>query len=244
MKTAASPMCRRHVRNGLRLLASTLLLLFPLLVPEPWARGQVSFGAQVIVWGDNSAGQLYVPPSATNVIALAAGDAHCLALRADGTVVAWGANGLGQTNVPSDLTNAVSVAAGSAHSLALRSDGTVAYWGHVLGTAMGSTLPPETTNVVGLGLGPGAQHVLALRSDGTVLDWGNNASGVNNIPSAAQHVVAVAAGSFHGLALRSDGNVVAWGDNSYGQTNVPTCQLTPRTSLPLRLVGTTVAVHG
>jgi alpha-tubulin suppressor-like RCC1 family protein len=43
----------------------------------------------IIVWGSNSFGQTNVPTSATNVIALAAGDSHCLALRADGTVIAW-----------------------------------------------------------------------------------------------------------------------------------------------------------
>lgn len=131
---------------------------------------------QVIVWGYNYGGELYVPPSATNTIALAAGDEHCLALQADGSVVAWGANFEGQTNVPSGLTNVVGITAGSTHGLALRSDGTVALWGHILGTSFSSpsTAPPEATNIVALGLGPGAQHVLVLRSNGSLLDWGNN----------------------------------------------------------------------
>ena len=44
----------------------------------------------IIVWGYTYYGVTNVPPTATNVIALAAGDSHCLALRRDGTVVAWG----------------------------------------------------------------------------------------------------------------------------------------------------------
>jgi len=187
---------------------------------------------QVLVWGNNSYGQLTAPANATNVMALAAGDYHCLALRADGTVVAWGRNNSGQINVPSDLTNAVSIAAGSTHSLALRSDGTVALWGKIMGSGV-TNVPPEATNVVALALGPGAQHALVLRADGTVLDWGKfvqtvptwpPSSPVNpltNIPPTVRNIVSVAAGAEHSLALRSDGQVVAWGYNSYGQTNVP-----------------------
>ena len=180
---------------------------------------------QVLVWGDYNANPhlTNVPPSATNVIALAAGDYHCLALRADGTVVAWGYNNTGPANVPPDLTNVVSVAAGSTHSLALRSDGTVTMWGVFFGTS-DNTVSPSATNVVALALGPGAQHALALRADGTVVDWGaggNNYFGPNTIPPSASNIVSVAAGAYHSVALRSDGKVVAWGDNSFGELNVP-----------------------
>jgi hypothetical protein len=151
-----------------------------------------------------------VPASATNVIAMAAGDTHCLALKADGTVVAWGQDDQGQTNVPPDLTNVVSVAAGSAHSLALRSNGTIAMWGRVIPSGV-TNVPTEATNVAALALGPGAQHALVLKADGTVLDWGNNIYGLTNIPALARDIVAVASGAWYGLALRADGNVVTWG---------------------------------
>jgi alpha-tubulin suppressor-like RCC1 family protein len=180
---------------------------------------------QVVVWGDNTCGQTNVPSNATNVIELAAGDDHCLALRSDGTVVAWGENEWGQTNVPPDLTNAVSIAAGSTDSLALRSDGTVALWGTIRGGI--DTVPPVATNVVALALGPGAQHALVLRADGTVVDWANSYySGQTNPPPLARNIVSVAAGSFHSVALRSDGTVVLWGD----ETNVP-AYLTPLTNV-------------
>jgi alpha-tubulin suppressor-like RCC1 family protein len=176
--------------------------------------------SQVIVWGNNNFGLKDVPADATNIIALAAGDTHCLALRSNGTVVAWGASSSGAKDVPADLTNAVAVAAGSTHSLALRSDGTIAMWGRFFASGV-NTVPVSATNVVALALGPGAQHALALRADGTVVDWGNSSYGLTNIPGTARGIVSVAAGAFHGLALRSDGKVVAWGDNSRGQTNVP-----------------------
>src|SRR5258708_26136023 len=44
--------------------------------------------------------QANVPPGLSNVVGIAAGDSHSLALKADGTVVAWGGNNNGQTNVP------------------------------------------------------------------------------------------------------------------------------------------------
>ena len=181
----------------------------------------------VIVWGSNTYGQTNIPATVTNVIALAGGDSHCLALRADGTVIAWGQNLSGQTNVPANATNVVSIAAGSRHSLALRRDGTVVLWGNLPPFAPPfTTVPADATNVVALALGPGAQHSLFLRSDGTVEDWGNPYYGnsLTNIPPLARNVVAVAAGSYHAVALRADGRVVAWGDTSngpYGQTNVP-----------------------
>ena len=66
---------------------------------------------------------LTLPPGLTNVVAIAGGDAHSLALKSDGTVVAWGDNFWGQTNVPAGLTNAVAIAAGSDHSIALTAAG-------------------------------------------------------------------------------------------------------------------------
>ena len=54
----------------------------------------------VVAWGDNSQGQIGVPAGLTNVVAVAGGGAHSLALTADGAVVAWGANWDGQCSPP------------------------------------------------------------------------------------------------------------------------------------------------
>jgi len=177
-----------------------------------------------VVGGFHDAGQFEVPPSATNLLALAAGDSHGLALRRDGSVLAWGFNAFGQTDVPPEATNVVAVSGGSDHSLALRADGIPVLWGYVLGSDYGglNAVPPEATNVVALALGPGAQHVLALRADGTVVEWGHPGYGLPDVPDAATNVIAVSAGAYHSLALRADGALIAWGDNSYGQQRVPT----------------------
>ena len=104
----------------------------------------------------------------TNVVSIAAGGLHGLALKANGTVEGWGARGttdftqdFGQENAPSDLTNAVSIAAGFFHSLALKSDGTVRQWGD---TSIGQTNPPSGLRSV-LAIAGGYAHSYALKND-------------------------------------------------------------------------------
>ncbi|MGZ4962992.1 MAG: glycine-rich domain-containing protein [Limisphaerales bacterium] len=171
----------------------------------------------VVGLGNNSSGQISVPTSATNVVAIAAGSSHGVALRGDGTVVAWGNNSSGQTNIPPTATNVVSIAAGSSHCLALRADGTVVGWG--LTTSGQVAIPNSATSVTSIAAG--SSHSIALRSDGNVIVWGLGSSGQTNVPPAATNVIAIASGSSHCLALRSDRTVVAWGNNANGQTNVP-----------------------
>ena len=73
----------------------------------------------------------WVPSSlGTDVIAIAAGYEHALALRTNGTVVGWGGgNYYRQNSIPAGLTNVVAIASGDYHNLALKSDGTVVAWG-------------------------------------------------------------------------------------------------------------------
>ncbi len=175
----------------------------------------------IFIWGTfNSltSSMTNVPASTTNIIAMAAGDNHCLALKADGTVAAWGYNGQGQTNVPAGLTNVVSIAAGSTHSLALRGDGTLTAWGTIFPSFATITVPQAATNVVALSLGPGAQHALLLKADGTALDWGNINYGsfLTNMPAQARDIVELASGATYCLALRADGKVVTWGTMNGG----------------------------
>ncbi len=177
-------------------------------------------GTPIFAWGGNSSGETNVPAGLTNVIAIAGGSYHFLALRSDGSLAAWGSNSAGQTNVPTDVTNVVGITAGETHSLALRPDGTVRLWG-TLPQGGGSNVPPEATNIVALGLGPGSEHPLGLRGDGTIVTWGPTAYGATNVPPWVTNSVAVAAGGGFHVALRADGSVTAWGDNTGTQLNVP-----------------------
>ena len=74
----------------------------------------------VVEWGTNDFGQTNVPPGMSNVLAIAAGSSHSLALINNGTLVAWGDNSDGQTNIPYFSTNVdvKLITAGGDHSLA------------------------------------------------------------------------------------------------------------------------------
>ena len=165
-------------------------------------------------WGANTLGQVNIPPTATNVVALAAGGGHGLALRADGSIVAWGSNSNGQTNVPPAATNIVALAAGNRHSLALRADGTALAWGS--NTSGQTNVPPNATNLVALSA-TGDMN-LALRADGLVIGWGTLRRPVSPL---ATNCIAVAVGGAHDTALRSDRTILAWGSSTYRQTTPP-----------------------
>jgi alpha-tubulin suppressor-like RCC1 family protein/Zn-dependent metalloprotease len=173
--------------------------------------------SMVVAWGNNSYGQTNVPLGLVDVVAIAGGSYHNLALQADGTVVAWGKNDYGQTNVPPGLTNAVAIAGGTYHSLALQANGTVVAWGD---NDDGETnVPAGLTNVVAIAAG--GYNSLALQANGTMVVWGWNGYGQTNVPAGLTNVVAIAAGIDHSLALQANGTVVAWGCNDAGETNVP-----------------------
>src|SRR5687768_7151959 len=66
--------------------------------PASFPLSRPSVVGELVAWGSNAFGQVTIPPGATNVVAIAAGFFHSLALRANGTVVAWGDNTKGQCN--------------------------------------------------------------------------------------------------------------------------------------------------
>lgn len=160
--------------------------------------------AQSIVgWGDNSHNQLNIPASATNVIAVAAGNYHNMALRADGTVVGWG----GTNTVPAGLNNVVSIAAGGYHSLALRRDGTVVAWGY---NAWGqTTVPAAATNVVAIAASD--YFSIALRADGTYVPWGGTFYPGTGPIFVGSNVVSIGAASVAAFGLRNNGTVLYLG---------------------------------
>lgn len=136
----------------------------------------------------------------SDIVDIAAGSDHALAVKKDGTVWAWGYNEFGQLGVPSGtVTTALpmqvaglggvkAVSAGDGYSLALKTDGTV--WGFGinqsgelgLGTTFHSTNTPQQvyglTNVVSIDAG--SHHALAVLEDGTVWGWGNTLNGQVN----------------------------------------------------------------
>lgn len=125
-----------------------------------------------------------------DVIAVAAGTSHALALRRDGTVWSWGSGGSGRLGHDGDgsqplrvggLGPVTAIAAGEAHSLALQADGSVWAWGLNARGQVGQaqvTRVPTPRRVEGIGpvdsIDAGWAYSLARRTDGTVWAWGGN----------------------------------------------------------------------
>ena len=114
-------------------------------------------------------------PPLTNIVAIAAGWYHVLALKSDGTVWSWGYDGhcqLGKGSWASwacqviGLSNVVAIAAGGEHSAALKSDGTIALWGYLnYGQELYDSERPTTPE-------PLVRVFYVLDSDGNGLpDW-------------------------------------------------------------------------
>jgi hypothetical protein len=91
---------------------------------------RMTSSSTLVAWGSNDSGEGRVPSGLSGVKAIAAGEYHTVALKADGTVAAWGMNDTGESNVPIGLSGVTAIAAGYSHSVALKNDKTVAAWGN------------------------------------------------------------------------------------------------------------------
>ncbi len=83
----------------------------------------------MVAWGRTDQGQCNVPAPNTGFVAIAAGYAHSLALKSDGSVVAWGLDDNNQVSGKPAGIGFKTVAAGFYYSLALKSDGSLVAWG-------------------------------------------------------------------------------------------------------------------
>lgn len=169
----------------------------------------------VWAWGDNEYGQLgngeYTDAkndinkqivqvtNLTDIIAVSAGNTHCLALKKDGTIWAWGSNVFGELGngissngefIPGEvvpvqvkgLSQVRSISAGYFYSIALTEDGSVWIWGNngfQVGNNQTNLLPVKLSlsNVTSISAGLN-DFSLALKDDGTVWAWGDINNGL------------------------------------------------------------------
>lgn len=156
-----------------------------------------------------------------NVVSVAGGARHSLALLGNGKVMAWGSNEEGQlgtggtpvtSNVPlavASLSEVKAIAAGANHSLALLNNGTVMAWGEdaqgQLGngaTAVEVETPIAVSGLTGAtAVAAGGQRSLALVAGGAVRTWGDDEwgslgdgvpSGLSDVPVAVSGLSGVA----------------------------------------------------
>jgi alpha-tubulin suppressor-like RCC1 family protein/chitodextrinase len=180
-------------------------------------------------WGNNASGQLGSSNQAhsnipiqvkgpgnqgylTGVIAIAAGETHSMALKADGTVWSWGGNAFGQLGTGTTVSSLVPI--------------------QVARLPIGNAGAPPIVAIAA-----GANHSLALTTTGTglpsasrarVYAWGKGSFGqIGNGSTGAKvlkpyfitanNIIGIAAGANHSLARKADGSLLAWGRNHRGQ---------------------------
>ena len=190
--------------------------------------GRVAVWGSTSWYGTNYSALTNVPAGLTNVLAIAAGVAHCMALKGDGTVAVWGIDAAGLTNVPPILTNAIAIATGERHALALRMDRTVCAWGD--NSYDQTDVPADLTNVVAVAAN--RYGSLAMKADGTVVLWGYHHTSLSpeEMPVSLTNMVAISMGNgswdcefCFGLVLSEDGSVARLGyDISNCTARIPT----------------------
>ena len=176
---------------------------------------------------------------ATGVIAVAAGDAHSLFIKSDGTLWGMGYNGCGQLSNGTSVaqrtpvqiaTSVIAVAAGSCHSLFVKSDGTLWAMGDNRCGQLGDGTTTERNAPVRVATGviavaAGSSQSLFVKSDGSLLGMGANYSGCLGVGSSKNlktpvqvttGVIAVSVGAAHSLFVKNNGSLWGMGDSSSG----------------------------
>lgn len=195
-----------------------LAILLGLLVTVPLTANAAE--GDVWAWGHNKYGKLgdgtttdatspiQFPTQLENVVQVAGGFGHSLALLDDGTVWSWGWNGEGQLGDGTYESSTVPV--------------------QVIGPLGGDDFLTDIAKIQS-----GSNYALALTEDGTAYTWGTNdsrelgngGSEDSNRPVLVSlpvgvTVVDIASGAHHGLALTDDGTVYGWGSNARGQLGI------------------------
>ncbi|MFY9342046.1 MAG: hypothetical protein WAT39_06135 [Planctomycetota bacterium] len=192
--------------------------------------GAVLSDGSLLTWGNNSSGQLNVPPLPPGVAytGFAFGYTHTLALRSDGTIVSFGTGAPQLLNVPAlpPGTSYLMCSAGQSHSVAYRSDNTLVAWGF---NAQGQlNVPAVPPGVAVEELDSGQLHCVARLSDGRILTWGHEPffeAGVPAMPGTftnpATRRVHLSVGAYNGIVIYEDGTIDAFGDPNQVAVPVP-----------------------
>lgn len=139
---------------------------------------------------------------ATNVVAIAVGGYHALALTADGFVMAAGENWDRQCWPPREASNIVQIAAGYLFSVGLRGDGALVGWGSSF--ARCRDFPPDLPPMVEVRTS--SWQTFARTADGRVRIFGDDIPG-GRWAEGITNAVGLAAGGAGAWVLLADGHV-------------------------------------
>ena len=158
-------------------------------------------------WGDSADGTLGTGETYSGIIvstptqigtdkwkAIATGQGHTMAVRADGALFGWGANGVGQLGDQSNLegrnpilvgvdTDWADVTVRGNQTVARKTNNKLFAWGHNAdgqlgdGTLVNKDLPTPVDDNAWKAIASGDSHSVALKDDGTLWAWGDNAEG-------------------------------------------------------------------
>jgi hypothetical protein len=155
----------------------------------------LSDGTVQIAEGSNSSYSAEDIALWSDVVAIAAGNYHLLALTKDGKVLSVGSNAAGQCNTES-ITGAVAIAVGDNHSLILLSDGSVKALGS---NVAGICNTDKWSNIIAIAAG--TMHSIGLKADGTVVALGNcDVDGWKDVTAIFSYATTA-------VALKSDGTL-------------------------------------
>ena len=184
-------------------------------------------GTLVTAAGENSQGQcdvdrLMKAAGEKEIVSIAAGYVHTLALLSDGSVIACGGNDTGACDVDG-WTNIVSIYAGSEFSAGLKNDGTVVVTG--LGTADWQVSGWNNID----NLAAGDYYLIGIKNDGSVLsvglnDWRSKDRGQMDVASWS-NIAFISAGNNHTVSIDANGLIKSTGANNYGQCDADNCML-------------------
>ena len=207
-------------------------------------------------WGNNNYGQLgdgtaveYNPrlsgePEQNNrlkpvrimsdVVSVAAGGDHSLAIKTDKSLWSWGSNSHGQIGDGSKTVYGVDE-----------------YGYGIIKEDNDRLLPVKIMDNV-VFAAAGVDHSFAIKEDGSLWAWGSNSH--NQLGDGGDmdrskpikimdNIIFVAAGEYHSLAITTNGDVWAWGYNNYGQVGDGTYM---RRSTPVKIMnkGTSASLGG
>ncbi len=167
-----------------------------------WAWGQNIYGQ---IGNNTSMNNVKSPTKVldlTDVVSIATGYNHSVALKSDGTVWFWGFNNHGQLGNgtlasptkprKSNISGVTQIASGVWNVAALKANGDVYVWGYnrrgIIGNnSVGSDVysPKKSTISDVIELKMGGHHILARLNDGSIMSWGHKAYGqlgLGNIP--------------------------------------------------------------